>query len=295
MLLGINGFTGQHFQQYIYENSLSNSFEFVGVDKIVCSTGNIKYYEIDLLNQSDLTALIAREAPDYIINLVGTFQSTDFDTLLSINAGLTQKLLETVVKTKIPVKKILLVGSAAEYGIPRQLPIKEDAVLQPVNWYGLTKVVQAEYAKYYFQNHRIPIVLARTFNIIGNGISPALSIGGFIERIKQAKDGDAIEVGNVNTKRDFLDIKDVVDAYWKLLIAGKSGEVYNVCRGESVYINEILGHLIKQSEKTLDVKINKAFVKTNDVPDIYGDNSKMKRDTNWIPKIKILDSLTNSF
>ncbi len=294
MLLGINGFSGQHFQQYVRENSLLNIFEFIGVDKVIHPKGSFKCNEIDLLNPSSLSSLITKESPDYIVNLVGTFQNTDFDTFLAINAGITQKLLDLIAKNNIPIKKILLVGSAAEYGIPLKLPIQEDAQLRPVNWYGLCKMVQTEYANYYFQNYKIPIIIARTFNIIGKGISPALSIGGFIERIMKAKNKDTIEVGNIDTKRDFLDIKDVVDAYWKLLIEGKSGEAYNVCRGESTYIKDILTHLIKQSHKSLEVKLNKALMKTTDVPDIYGDNSKLRKDTKWEPKVGVFDSLTNS-
>ncbi len=295
LVLGINGFTGQHFDNYIFNNSLSKNFEFVGVDKVIDNEFSIRCVKADLLRADSITDLIEKEKPDYLVNFVGSFLSKDFEILLAINAGITQKLLQAILTVKHDVKKVLLIGSAAEYGVPSTLPIKENMSLRPVNWYGLTKVIQTNYAQYYFQNHNIPVILGRTFNIIGKGISPALSIGGFIERITKAKDNDIIEVGNTDTKRDFLDIRDVVDAYWQLLLKGKPGEIYNVCRGSSNYIKDLLAYMIKISKKSLKIKINNAYFKTKDIPDIYGDNSKLIRDTNWTQKNDIFKSLDACF
>ncbi len=291
LILGINGFTGQHFDSYIHKNSLSKEFDFLGVDMVINKSFSVQTIKRDLLQGDSITNLIETERPDYILNLVGTFQTSVFETFLALNAGITQKLFEAILKVKQNVKKVLLVGSAAEYGIPSTLPIKEDMPLRPVNWYGLTKSIQTYYAQFYFWNKKIPVIVARTFNIIGKGVSLSLSIGGFIDRIGRAKNGDTIEVGNTETKRDFLDVEDVVDAYWKLLLAGRPGEIYNVCRGESHYIKDILAYLIKISKKSLNIKMNEAFSRASDIPDIYGDNSKLRQDTRWVPNHNIFDSL----
>ncbi len=295
LVLGINGFTGQHFDNYIIKNALNNKFEFVGVDKEINRDFSIRCVKTDLLQADSISDLIEKESPVYVINLVGTFQSKIFDTFLAINAGITQKLFEAILKGKMNVRKLLLIGSAAEYGIPSTLPIKEETPLHPLNWYGLSKVIQTNYAQFYVRNYDLPVIIARTFNIIGRGISPALSIGGFIERIAKANEGEVIEVGNIETKRDFLDIEDVLDAYWKLLIKGKSGEIYNVCRGESHYTKDLLDYLIKMAKKSLKININKGFFKSNDILDIYGDNSKIVNETSWKPKISIFDALTRCY
>ena len=122
-------------------------------------------------------------------------------------------------------------------------------------------------------------------------MSPALSIGHFIQQIQDAADGDNISVGNIKTKRDFLDIEDVISAYWQILIDGKSGEIYNVCRGESTFIKEILGYLIQLSNKSLNISVKKELIKKFDILDSFGDNSKLLHDTHWMPSIDINESL----
>jgi len=74
-------------------------------------------------------------------------------------------------------------------------------------------------------NYRIPLNIARTFNIIGKYISPSLSIGSFVKQIKEARAHDSIHVGNLNAKRDYLDIVDVGAAYWKILLKGQNGKI----------------------------------------------------------------------
>ena len=112
-----------------------------------------------------------------------------------------------------------------------------------------------------------------------------------MRQIKTARDGDEILVGNLDTKRDFLDIEDVVDAYWRILFRGKNGAIYNVCSGESVYINQILRFLVEKSKKSLQIRVASERVSNNDIGDSYGDNSRLKRDTGWAPRIGLLDSL----
>ncbi len=292
LILGVNGFTGTHFQDYIKKNSLSEKFLFAGAGREGICLPNMSFSKIDLLNYEHLEKLIIKEHPQYIINLAGTFNCNDFDLMLQINANISRNICETIIKNKIPVKKILFVGSAAEYGHPGHLPITENDAAEPVNFYGLTKLIQTQYVQFYFNNFRLNVNIARTFNVLGKNLPQSLSIGSFIHQIKSAKDGDDIYVGNINAKRDFLNIEDVIDAYWNILLKGKSGDVYNVCSGRSYSIKEILDFLIEKSGKRLQVSVEDKRIKKYDIMDIYGDNSKLKKDTGWKQKIDILDSLS---
>ena len=130
-------------------------------------------------------------------------------------------------------------------------------------------------------NFRVNVIIARTFNILGNGLSPKLSIGSFVNQIKAIETEGTLTVGNLNTNRDFLDIDDVLDAYWKLLESGVPGETYNVCSGFSLSIKEVLEYLIEQSGKNIAMQIDANLLRKNDIVDFYGDNKKLMDATNW--------------
>lgn len=291
LILGINGFSGKHFQYYIKNHHLTKSYEFIGVDKQIEPIIDIKYIKKDLSIYDNLENILKEKIPDYIINLVGIFYSDDFKQILDINANISYNILEIVLKEKLKVKNILLIGSAAEYGIPKSLPLTEEFFLQPVNSYGLSKVIQTKYMKYFSQNSSIPVNMARTFNVIGKNISTSLCIGNFVQQINQAKNNDTIYVGNLDTKRDFLDIADAIHSYWLILTKVKKGEIYNVCQGESIAIKDILNTLIKKSGKKINIKVKEEFLKKRDILDIFGDNSKLKHDTGWNSHIDIISSL----
>ena len=294
LVLGINGFTGRHFQDYIARNNLPECFSFFGVDSSVERLSPINYIRMDLLKFKKVESLLLRIKPDYIINFAGTYDHGNFDRMLNVNAEISRNVLEVIARNKLSVKKILLIGSAAEYGKTKKMPVREGLPLLPVSLYGLSKSIQSMYAEYYAKNHNINVSIARTFNIIGKGIPKSLCVGSFAAQIKKAKNKDTIFTGNLRTKRDFLDIEDVVDAYWKILLRGKRRETYNVCSGRSYCIKDILGYLIRDSGKKIKVATKKEFVRRNDISDIFGDNRKLRKDTGWIERKNIFEALSRA-
>ncbi|MCX5782775.1 MAG: NAD-dependent epimerase/dehydratase family protein [Elusimicrobia bacterium] len=277
LILGINGFTGKYLQKYIVKNNLRKKYLFIGVDKKIDKQIAIKYIVRDLLVDQSLEKIIVSVKPDYIVNLAGILKSNDPLKAIEINANLSLRIFETIVKNKLIVKKILIIGSAAEYGKPKYLPVDETHELNPLNCYGLSKVIQTQYANYYHHNFGLNVNIARTFNLIGEGMPDLLVFGSFVKQISNAKDGDKIYVGNLGSKRDFVDVKYAVEVYWKILLNGKAGEIYNVCSGKSIRIRDIVLDLLKKSEKKLKLSIDKSRIYKNDVPNIYGDNSFLKR------------------
>jgi GDP-4-dehydro-6-deoxy-D-mannose reductase len=293
MILGINGFSGRHFQHYILDQNFDQEFEFVGIDKNIGEHVTIKSVELDLTIKENLENIICDQKPDYIINMIGLFGGNDLESMIQINAGISRNIFETVVINHLSVQKILLIGSAAEYGVPISLPVKEDHGLNPINPYGLSKVIQTTFANYYALNFDIPVTVARTFNILGAGLSSKLSIGSFAEQIRELPSGSNINVGNIDSKRDFLDIYDVIDAYWKILLHGKKGEIYNVCSGKSISIKSLVEFLIQQSGKNLEIQVKPELLRKNDIADFYGDNSKLSEQLNWSSSRSIEESLTS--
>ncbi len=292
LVLGINGFTGKHFQDFIVKNKLLKEVSFVGADQTIEKRIDIDYKKIDLSCYKDFENLILDAAPDYIINFAGIFNSKSFSELEDINAGIARNMFEIILRNRFAVKNILLIGSAAEYGLNSNLPIAEEARLNPVSPYGVSKVIQTVYANYYYANFGANVNIARTFNVVGKYLSPLLSVSSFVEQIRKARNGDKILVGNLNTKRDFLDIADVVNAYWKILMDGKQGQVYNVCSEKSLCMKDILDFLVKRSGKKIGVEVKKEYVRKNDILDSYGDNSKIKQDTGWREKKDIFATLS---
>jgi GDP-4-dehydro-6-deoxy-D-mannose reductase len=294
LILGAGGFTGRHFVSYVTGSNLHKDFSFAGVDVHADQAEGFRIIHSDVSDFEKLEKIIIDETPHYIINFIGTFNPNEKSIMLQSNAEISRNIFEIIIRHKILIKKVLLIGSAAEYGVPTSLPIKENSSLNPVNFYGLSKEIQACFFRFYNNNHGIPANIARTFNIIGRGMSPALSIGSFIKQIQQAQDGDVIRVGNLNSKRDYLDIHDVISAYWKILLKGKPGEVYNVCSGKSVLMKDILDALIQASGKNIHIEINKELLKNADVNDIYGDNSSLK-EIGWSEKIDFFENMNNYF
>jgi len=295
LILGVNGFTGRYFQRYIASCDLLNKFVFVGVDRTNQMPALREYRQVDLLRFKEYEELLIEEKPNYIINFAGVFNAASPEEMERINAGIARDTFEIILSRKLRIKNILLIGSAAEYGANRNLPLKEGVELVPINPYGLSKVLQTAYARFYCAHYNIKVNVARTFNVIGKGISPLLSIGSFVEQLKNAKNGDTIFVGNLNTKRDFLDAGDVVRAYWKILMCGKQGQDYNVCSGRSYRIKDILDFLIKESGKRVNIKVKQEFLRKNDILDSYGDNRKLKRDTGWKEEKDIFVTLLGIF
>ena len=282
LVTGISGFTGKHFQQYIFRNRLHENVHFYGIDIVTdpCESF-IGSYTVDLRDKKESKRALCHVKPDYIIHLAGTFTASDFDELLDTNANSTKNILQVSVEAKIACQKILIIGSAAEYGTPDSLPVGENSALKPISAYGVSKAIQTFYALYFHNTYKIPCVIARPFNIIGKGVSTSLSVGSFMDQIEQAVSGDVIHVGNIDTRRDFIHISDAVDAYWKLLINGSQGEIYNVCSGKAVSIREILNRLIDRSGKDLKIEVDPNRIKKNDIESVFGDNRKIQDHVGW--------------
>lgn len=278
-ILGIGGFSGRHFERMVAEQNLAQGAQFFGFDRDLSRaerSGLVTYVEGDALDARDLTGFMDMVQPTHVISLLGLFRGS-FELLLAVNVGVSRATCEAALRLKQAVQKIVLVGSAAEYGDVSENPVREDAPLRPVSPYGLAKVYQTLLAEYYTHNYALPIVVARTFNILGEGLSAELSIGNFMRQIAALEDGGVLKAGNLTTSRDFLHAAEVSRRYWTLLMKGVAGEMYNVCAGAPTPIRSILNDLIRQSGKKITIETDPALFKERDIPYIYGDGSKFDR------------------
>lgn len=243
-------------------------------------------FACDLTDAEAVDRMVEKIRPERIYHLAGVY-SHDYATNYSVNVLATKHLLDACLKHALCVR-VLLIGSAAEYGVVREEenPVREDHPLNAVSVYGLSKIYQAELMKYYRNVFDMDIVMARTFNLLGEGFSTRLFIGNLLKQVADYKNGviDKIMVGNLENKRDYLHVSVAVRHYKVIMEHGLTGEIYNVGSGKSVKINDILDEVI--AENGIDLPVvefleNKSASKI-DVKDIFADISKL----NYLIKTK---------
>lgn len=296
LILGGGGWTGKFFLNYVIDHKLYLNFNFTAVDKEFYSTNcHISIVKGDLLDRNFLKELIFDLKPYYIVNFAGLFKSDNIEDVLGANFTISYNLLSVIEELGVNPKNILLIGSAAEYGEQSQDLISETFKSNPINLYGLTKSLQVNLMAFYKKNHGTKVCMARPFNLVGKGMSKSLVLGSFISQINSCKNGGSVSVGNLNSERDFIHIKDAIKAYWLLLEHGEPAEIYNVCSGETHKIESILKKLINYSSKNLSVKSVEERKQTKDLSTSCGNNNKIFNLTGWKPCIDVLSSLREHF
>jgi len=279
LVFGIAGFSGRAFELMIANTGVSRDFSFIGIDIDVnraANTGLVEYIAGNAFDKKFVVDVFSRYRPEYVVNLIGIFSADTFEMYYRGNLETTRHIFDSLIELDMVGCRCLVIGSAAEYGIPSVNPVQESEALRPMNLYGITKSFQTQLATYYHRNHGLSVVVARTFNILGQGQSERLAVGSFARQIAEAEEGGEIRVGNLEAFRDYLEIAEVVKAYWFLLLFGMPGEVYNVCSGVPTKMQDVLERMIDESGKKLRVIVDPGKFKVTEVPLIYGDNGKLE-------------------
>jgi GDP-4-dehydro-6-deoxy-D-mannose reductase len=239
LVTGANGFSGRHLLAYLRGRP---GAEVIGVGRRQLPGGD---QECAWEDERSVRALLERWQPERIYHLVGSF-TNEWRPDWQANVETTRLLLEAVRAAGLPCR-ILLVGSAAEYGELPPEAVPETTPLRPVSLYGLTKVLQTELMGYHQRSHALHVVLARTFNLFGAGCPVALFPGHVEQEIARVKSGaqDKVRVGNLSAERDYLPVADAVRAYVRILEHGVPGEAYHVASGRPVRMAEFLATLLR--------------------------------------------------
>ncbi|MBU4349097.1 GDP-mannose 4,6-dehydratase [bacterium] len=302
LIMGISGFAGSHLAEFL----LNKGYKVYGTfyDRSTFSNlngfiDNIKLFECDIRNYNSLKQIIKKIQPDEIYHLAAiSFIPTavknpklTFDTNLYGTLNLYQAVIE--VKTN---PKILFVGSADEYGLVKEsdIPINEDCPLKPLNPYSISKVSADFLSYFYFKNYHLNIIRVRPFNHIGPRQSPEFVCSSFAKQITEIEKGlkePTINVGNLEAKRDFTDVRDMVRAYWLTIQKGELGEVYNICSGKAISIEELLEKMLNLCEKNIKVKQDPKRVRPSDVSLLLGSSTKFTKKTGWEPEIPFENTL----
>ena len=249
--------------------------------------------ECDLRDASSVRDVLDDERPDWIFHLaaqsfVPTSWTAPTESLVTNIIG-QLNIFEAVKKLGIK-PRIQLACSSEEYGLvlENELPIKETNPLRPLSPYAVSKVGQDMLGYQYWMSFRIPVVRTRGFNHEGPRRGPVFVCSDFAKQIADIEKGrrpPVVRVGNLEARRDFTDVRDVVRAYWLALEKGEPGEVYNIASGRAWTIREMLDLLLSLSKSKIKVEEDPARMRPSDVPVLLGDSSKFRDRTGWSPEI----------
>ncbi len=308
LITGATGFVGSYLAEYLIDKY--NDFELYGtylsdnsIKNLEAIKNNIKLTKINLSNEKDVFKLIEEIRPDTIYHLAAMASAADSfsspaESIIN-NIQSQVNVLEGVKKLNLKDCKILIVSSAEIYGdvSKEDLPIDENVNFKPTNPYAVSKLTQDFLGLQYFLSYNLKIIRVRPFNHIGPRQSPGFVVAAFAKKIVEIEKGKrngVLTVGNLETKRDFTDVRDIVRAYDLAVRKGVSGEVYNLGSGTSYKISDILNKLLSLSKAEIKIEVDKSLLRPSDNPDLVCDASKFKQLTGWKPEIEIDTTLKDT-
>lgn len=254
----------------------------------------IHFIQTDLQNQDQTERLIMEVQPEYVYHLAAMASVwTSFqDPIGTFHANIDAQLMlfESLRKAQLLTSRVLVVGSAEEYGYitPEDLPVDEETPLRPANPYSVSKISQDFLGLQYTISYKMPIIRIRPFNHVGPRQAPGFVLSDFARQVAEIEKGEMepiIRVGNMEARRDFTDVRDMVKVYPLVLEKGIPGEVYNAGSGKSHKIQEVMDLLISFSHQTIKVESDPTKFRPADVSEIIADTTKITTLTGWKPEI----------
>lgn len=277
LVTGANGFTGRYLSDFLSSNTL---IELHLADHAKgAPTPN--FHLCDLSDASATVKLIMEMQPHAVYHLVGSY-TNEYDTDYVSNVVTTKNMLDAVRRAGTKTR-VLLVGSSAEYGFPREpnAAVAENHPCRPVSVYGLVKLMQTALMGTYVRLYGMDIVAVRPFNLFGTGISPTLFVGKMEQEIARYKRGEIKEIitGDLSVERDYIEITKAIGYYVAVLEKGKTGEIYNVGSGKSTALRDVLRNMLISEGLSFDaVKEGIHHIPGKIVvPKIFSDITKLRQ------------------
>lgn len=296
-ITGICGFCGSHLAEYL----LSKDEEVHGLKRWRSPLDNINHilpklhlHDGDLLELKSLVSILKKVKPDFIFHLAAqSYVPHSFiapNQTLEVNVIGTVNLYEAIKLAGIdPV--IHFCGSSESYGQveEKDLPIKETQAFNPASPYGVSKAAADLSSLSYYKTHNLKIIRSRAFTHTGPRRSEVFVVSAFAKQIAQIEAGikkqSIIEVGNLSSVRTFLDVRDIVEAYYLLVRKGAYGEAYNIAGEFTMTVGDMLKRLIEYSgfNEGIIIKVNKDLLRPTDVTLQVPDITKFRKATEWYP------------
>jgi len=295
LVTGASGFCGSHLISRLQREP---GVEIAGLDRGAVSTSPsspAQYFQADMCDRAAVESIVEAFAPDCVYHLAGaSATSSASDSMYEVNVAGTVYLLEALVR-RAPRCKVLLAGSAAEYGpvVPECLPVTETTPCRPIGAYGISKYAATLIGIDHFSKYGLKVVIARPSNIIGPGVPKTLVVGALLDRAQKALafSDPEVKVGDSDSERDFVDVRDVVDAYIRLIQAGQWGQIFNISSGQPRSIGYIAEALLANSSRPIRIVYDSSFVPHSSIKKFYCSYEKADRAFGYQPSVKLEETL----
>ena len=262
-------------------------------------------HHFDLLDAEGVRALLSEIQPDGILHLAAqssvalSWKQPQLTADLNIKGTL--NLLEAA-RSLPAMPRILLIGSAEEYGRitaeqETEIRVQEETPLHPVNIYAATKAAAEQLAAVYYNAYGLPVICVRAFNHFGPGQTEIFVVSDFCKQAAEIEYGlhePVIRTGNLDARRDFTDVRDIVRAYALLLESGRAGETYNVGSGKTIMISEILSEILSACQVPVRHEIDPAKLRPAETACMAADTGKLRQDTGWDPEIPTAQTIADT-
>ena len=257
--------------------------------------GGVTWREVDVLERDAVDRAVAETQPQQVYHCAGVAAVAgswnERVATLRVNVIGTEHLLSAVQRSA-PTARVLLPGSALVYRA-HDGPLDELAEIGPVSPYGLSKLAQEMLAARYAADG-LAVLLTRSFTHIGPGQEVSYAASSFAHQIACIEAGRAeptLRVGNLEARRDLLDVRDTVRAYRALMERGEPGTIYNVCSGTAHAIGEVLAELLAQACVPIEVRVDPARLRPSDYPVLRGDRTRITAAVGWEPRFALHETL----
>ena len=281
LVTGLTGFTGRYLDAHVR----SLDYEVVGLGPSA---------ELDIRDADGVAASVRASRADVVFHLAAAPRHVDPADLYAVSVVGTRNLLDAVASLERP-PAVLVVSSSAIYGRTRPgRPVSERVQPRPLTHYGVAKLAQEEVALRYARAVGLRVVVARAFNLLGPGLPPDLACGAFARGIAEIeRHGGPLMTGRLDSRRDFIDVRDAVRAYVLLAEQGRSGVAYNVCSGTAVSLRRCVEILSGLTASPITVQTDPARLQRHDLVEQVGDGRRLRRRTGWEPTTTIERSLAD--
>ncbi len=284
LLTGCHGFTGR----YVTAELEAAGYEVIGLahDGDPPRPGVLR---ANLLDRAAVRRAVAEVRPGMVVHLaaISFVAHGDADEIYRTNIVGTRNLLEALAEVDPRPRSVVLASSANIYGNAAELPITESTPPAPANDYAVSKLAMEAMARLW--TGRLPVTLVRPFNYTGVGQGEHFLIPKIVAHFRRGE--RVIELGNTDVSRDFSDVRDVARAYAAIVDRAPAGEAVNLCSGTAHSLDEVLAVMAGIAGYAIEVRVNPAFVRSNEVKRLVGSNARLRELTGFAPSIPLAETL----
>lgn len=284
LLTGCHGFTGR----YVARELEAAGYTVIGLahDGDPPREGVLR---ANLLDRDAVRRAIDEARADVVVHLaaISFVAHGDADEIYRVNVVGTRNLLAALADADAKPSIVVLASSANIYGNAGVEPITEATPPAPANDYAVSKLAMEYMARLWME--RLPITLVRPFNYTGVGQPEHFLVPKIVAHFRRGE--RTIELGNTDVSRDFTDVRDVAHAYAAIVAGAPTGAVVNICSGVARSLDEVLAMMAKIAGYAIEVRVNPAFVRANEVKRLVGSNARLSELAGFAPSIPLEDTL----